>query len=468
MDKKKRVILIVVIIIAAAVAACGFFWLKSHNTKSQEKQNTSATVVPWDVEIPEEMPQEAGKILLPGYSSMEMKAGTVEQTVSIGNPSKNNCYKVVNPQSVKQHDGSYGVILAGDPSLVQGKATIIVELSPKSHTVERVVTPENSGAIQCKNETARYGDTVSFTAQPANGYYLADVRICNKNGDVLDVPELKKGGGSFVMPDEDVVIKANFIPFTYSIQTKDSDHVKLLATDENGNHIASAQKGTQVALHYTKTPWTAYEQISVYRENEYNTPNAQPIATWTAKLPKDSEAQPMTFEMPGSGVIIESVMMDEGTYKISKDIEGNGSVYVKNLESGNVDSARQGEKIFVSASAQRGWSLDREQTVVADAQGQKLDVGAQDHGRYVSFAMPAQELNIKAVFTQNAYRVTVKGISEESISITDETGSAVDLNAVHYDDVLKIKADTGEKRINEFFHKWGCNYWFNDISDFRC
>ena len=127
------------------------------------------------------------------------------------------------------------MILAGDPSLVQGKATIIVELAPKSHTVERVVTPENSGAIQCINETARYGDTVSFTTQAANGYYLADVRICNKNGDVLDVPELKNGGGSFVMPDEDVVIKANFIPFTYSIQTKDSDHVKLLATDENGN-----------------------------------------------------------------------------------------------------------------------------------------------------------------------------------------------------------------------------------------
>lgn len=103
MDKKKRVILIVVIIIAAAVAASGFFWLKSHNTKSQEKQNTSATVVPWDVEIPEEMPQEAGKILLPGYSSMEMKAGTVEQTVSIGNPSKNNCYFVI---VLKLEDGT--------------------------------------------------------------------------------------------------------------------------------------------------------------------------------------------------------------------------------------------------------------------------------------------------------------------------------------------------------------------------
>lgn len=73
---------------------------------------------------------------------------------------------------------------------------------------------------------------------------------------------------------------------------------------------------------------------------------------------------------------------------------------------------------------------DGKKIASAVLQGQKLDVGAQDHGRYVSFAMPAQELNIKAVFTQNAYKVTVKGISEENISITDETGSAVDLNAV--------------------------------------
>lgn len=94
---------------------------------------------------------------------------------------------------------------------------------------------------------------------------------------------------------------------------------------------------------------------------------------------------------------------------------------------------------------------DGKKIASAVLQGQMMDVGAQDHGRYVSFAMPAQELNIKAVFTQNAYKVTVKGISEESISITDETGSAVDLNAVHYDDVLKIKADTAKIQTLHYY-----------------
>lgn len=94
MNKKKRVILIVVIIIIAAVVAGGLVWMKGKN-QTQEKANTSATVVPWDVEIPEEMPQEDGRILLPGYSSMQMAANTTKQTVNIGNPSKNNCYFII-------------------------------------------------------------------------------------------------------------------------------------------------------------------------------------------------------------------------------------------------------------------------------------------------------------------------------------------------------------------------------------
>lgn len=101
MNKKKRVILIVVIIIAA-VAAGGLMWVRSRE-QSKEKTNTAATVVPWDVEIPEEIPQETGKILLPGYSSMQMTANTTEQTVNIGNPSKNNCYFII---VLKLEDGT--------------------------------------------------------------------------------------------------------------------------------------------------------------------------------------------------------------------------------------------------------------------------------------------------------------------------------------------------------------------------
>ena len=100
--KKKRLVLII-IIAAAAFAAAGILCFKSYQ-KKHTVSNPSATVVPWDVDIPEEdKATEGGKILLPGYSAMTMKAGTKEQEVNIGNPSDNNCYFII---TLKLEDGT--------------------------------------------------------------------------------------------------------------------------------------------------------------------------------------------------------------------------------------------------------------------------------------------------------------------------------------------------------------------------
>lgn len=48
------------------------------------------------------LPQEKG-ILIPGYTSMVMKANTKEQTVSIGNPADNDCIFVI---VLKLEDGT--------------------------------------------------------------------------------------------------------------------------------------------------------------------------------------------------------------------------------------------------------------------------------------------------------------------------------------------------------------------------
>lgn len=90
---KKRTKILLIGIIAAAVAAAGIaiFLLIS---KEEEKANTSASVVPWDVEIQEEAKQE-DEILIPGYDSMVMKANTKEQKVNMGNPADNTCYFVI-------------------------------------------------------------------------------------------------------------------------------------------------------------------------------------------------------------------------------------------------------------------------------------------------------------------------------------------------------------------------------------
>ena len=104
------------------------------------------------------------------------------------------------------------------------------------------------------------------------------------------------------------------------------------------------------------------------------------------------------------------------------------------------NSAKQGEKIIVAAYADRGSSVDQDNTRVYDSQTNIIDVNANIEENYAVFSMPAENITVKGVFVQNNYSITVNEPSAGTISVTDENGTAIDLNAVHYDDKLKIKA----------------------------
>ena len=74
---KKKTKIIIGILIAAVIAAAGITWYVM-NQKNQKTGNSSAEVVAWDVDIEEEEPSEEKGILIPGYTSMVMKANTKE------------------------------------------------------------------------------------------------------------------------------------------------------------------------------------------------------------------------------------------------------------------------------------------------------------------------------------------------------------------------------------------------------
>ena len=104
---KKKTKIIIGILIAAAIAAAGITWY-GVNQKNQKTGNSSAEVVAWDVDIEEEEPSEEKGILIPGYTSMVMKANTKEQTVSIGNPADNDCIFVI---VLKLEAGEYQAVI---------------------------------------------------------------------------------------------------------------------------------------------------------------------------------------------------------------------------------------------------------------------------------------------------------------------------------------------------------------------
>lgn len=348
-------------------------------------------------------------------------------------------YKTVEAKDVLQEDGRYAVTIAGSEDVLRGKVTIYAVLQKKSYTIDTSVTPENSGTIDVSADSAKAGDEVSYTVTPAKASVSCkSLLLCDEEGNVLKTLNCTKSQGTFTMPTQNVILKATFRGATYQIETKDSDDLTLGTADESGNSVKFAQAGETIMVHYSRNSWTAYELISVYKADEYESENAEPLYSWTAKKKTDAaEEAPFTFTMPEGNVVIAAEAMPEGDYTISKEAEGSGSIYVRDMASGNKSTANEGELIFASAFAEKGWSLEGDSVTIYDEDEQKVSVINRE--RFVAFKMPAENLKVKAVFVQNEYVITVEQPEKGSISITDKDGNTVDLTKVHYGDELKIK-----------------------------
>lgn len=138
---KKKTKIIIGILIAAVIAAAGITWYVM-NQKNQKTGNSSAEVVAWDVDIEEEEPSEEKGILIPGYTSMVMKANTKEQTVSIGNPADNDCIfvivlkledgtKLFESQELKPGEGLENITL--DQELEAGEYQAVIEYNGNAY-----------------------------------------------------------------------------------------------------------------------------------------------------------------------------------------------------------------------------------------------------------------------------------------------------------------------------------------------
>ena len=237
-----------------------------------------------------------------------------------------------------------------------------------------VVQPAN-GSVAASATSATAGTTVKLTANPAEGYTL----------DYFTLDGARINGDTFIMPARNVEVSAVFTANAYSITVVQPAGGTVSAS------ATSATAGTTVKL--TATPSEGYTL-------DYFTLDGERI-------------NGDTFIMPARNVEVSAVFT-ANAYSITVVQPTGGTV------SASATFATAGTTIELTATPAEGYTLDYF----------TLD-GARIIGN--TFIMPARNVEVSAVFTANAYSITVVQPANGTVSASKLSaffGEAVELTAV--------------------------------------
>ena len=236
-----------------------------------------------------------------------------------------------------------------------------------------VVQPAN-GSVAASATFATAGTTIELTATPAEGYTL----------DYFTLDGERINGDTFIMPARNVDVSAVFTANAYSITVVQPTGGTVSAS------ATSATAGTTIEL--TATPAEGYTL-------DYFTLDGERI-------------NGDTFIMPARNVDVSAVFT-ANAYSITVVQPTGGTV------SASATSATAGTTIELTANPAEGYTLDYF----------TLD-GARINGD--TFIMPARNVEVSAVFTANAYSITVvqpTGGTVSASATSATAGTTIELTA---------------------------------------
>ena len=237
-----------------------------------------------------------------------------------------------------------------------------------------VVQP-TGGTVSASATSATAGTTVKLTATPAEGYTL----------DYFTLDGERINGDTFIMPARNVEVSAVFTANAYSI---------TVVQPTNGSVAASATSATAgTTIELTATPAEGYTL-------DYFTLDGARI-------------NGNTFIMPARNVEVSAVFT-ANAYSITVVQPTGGTV------SASATSATAGTTIELTATPAEGYTLD-----YFTLDGERINGN--------TFSMPARNVEVSAVFTANAYSITVVQPTGGTVSASKLSaffGEAVELTAV--------------------------------------
>ena len=307
-----------------------------------------------------------------------------------------------------------------------------------------VVQPAN-GSVAASATSATAGTTVKLTATPAEGYTL----------DYFTLDGERINGDTFIMPARNVEVSAVFTANAYSITVVQPTGGSVAAS------ATSATAGTTIEL--TATPAEGYtldyftldgeringntfimparnvEVSAVFTANAYSITVVQPTGG-TVSASATSATAGTTVKLtanPAEGYTLDYFTLDGeringDTFSMpARNVEVS-AVFTANAYSITVVQPANGTVSASATSAAAGTTIELTAT---PAEGYTLDYFTLDGARIIgnTFIMPARNVEVSAVFTANAYSITVVQPANGTVSASKLSaffGEAVELTAV--------------------------------------
>ena len=252
------------------------------------------------------------------------------------------------------------ITIASDKFIMPDEDVVIEVIFSKESAIK--VTTDGNGEASADKATAVNGDEITLTATPKEGYAFKEWQVIKGNVEIKD--------NKFIMPDEDVEIKAIFA----------AEHKIVVLTDKNGTASASATDaiaGTEIVLTAKGNDGYYFKEWQVIRGNV--------------------EIKDNKFVMPDEDVTVKAIFAEikdapnDDDMNVKRDIhfvlvktDGNGVgvAYPPYSEAGT--------KVTVVAIAKPGYKF-KEWKVVKG--GVELE-----NKKIASFVMPAENVILEAIF----------------------------------------------------------------------
>lgn len=273
------------------------------------------------------------------------------------------------------------------------------EVRKQEHTITyQVVSGEGEGDVS--KSSAYQGETITFTAEPDEGYYYSSATLSWYDGEQMHYEILTYNDDkAFTMVDYPLNVDIAYTLITYDVTTESKVTADGSTWTTGGGTVTTdlqhCNMGDQV--HITVTETAEYELQSLEAVED---PDIIP----TDPPPKVQINHDTGYwlTMPAENVKITGYFVGR-TYKVNVTSAEHGSPAVDKNE------VRYGQKVTVSPNPKAGYTLNS--ITVVTSQGNPVQIN-QNH----EFYMPADDVTVTVTYTAGTYNITLSQQTGGTIS----------------------------------------------------